>query len=1146
LADGLMIAPGSRELSVTGPVSAEPTLEFRSAEPEDYAWTLRQFAGAPSAPSLSRRSATSETASGVRARARLTAGTETSLHDCATRLCVSVEHLLCTVWVTALSRLANEREILIGLEVRTEDEPAAPADLVPLRVDVTPRQSLSELAGQVAARTLEAMRHRTLPYAKLRRALGLRPADPNPLPVTFAFAPHGGPAAPVDATDLRFAVEPVAGGGLSLELDADGARYSQMEAELVLRRLVFALNRLASGGDAELATVSDLQLMDPEELRLVRDVYSAGPAASPPATLAALFASRVAATPDALALVAGDQRLTYRELDAESNRLAREMLARGFAPGDVAVLLLPRTSRLVVALLACVKTGIAYSPLEPAHPSERLAHMVAGSGAKLIIRESSGPPDAGAGLPALRLDDPSVRASVASRSAAPLANPDGRPPTPRDAAYIIFTSGSTGRPKGVVVSNGAIAQQMRAMQRELTVRPGDVVLTLFTIAFDVATFDIFFSLCQGASLVLLDEHEMRDPDLIVRAAVEHDAAILSATPTLWRTLNVALLPSGLSALVIGEQFPPDLLPSLSRLRAVFNWYGPTEAAVSTTIQRVTVQDVVDGVLPIGRPLAGYRTWIVDPGDLPVPLGAVGELCIGGTALAEGYAGEPELTAQRFVACPFADGRMYRTGDLARWRRDGTLEILGRVDSQVKLHGNRIELGEIEQAIRALPWAADAAVVTAGTGAAMHLVAYVVARPGLVAPATAELRAALADQLPEVMRPSVCVALAALPRNASGKLDRSNLPLPLEEAPRTLRPPQSDEEALLRLGFARVTGRPEIAGDDDFFDIGGDSIRAMILVSEIRRAGFAFPMELLFSARTPAAIAAAWRGHEPGGFVTDLRPLVFLLPGAGGDQPGLAKLRANCAESIQFVSLDYPDWSTLVRAGTSLGAIATALAAKIESIAPPGPITLAGYSFGAYVAWHIAETLAAQGRPIGGLILLDANASEDAPDPPRGSLLERGLRQYRVFTEAWREDRLSLTLAENLSFHLTNGRGRVLLRRLTSVRALPLPQTFRTWLRFYVARALHSELALRWLPTWCAERPPTARYPVSVLRAAEARSDRAPDLGWGQYFLDLRVAQVSGDHLTMLDDLGPGSLCAALPREVAALQSDSAHTGLRSS
>lgn len=1071
---------------------------------------------------------------GVRAHAQLSAPLSASLHGVAKRLDVTVPQLLCTVWVATLSRLTHLSDILIGLEVRSRHRPAERANLVPLRLDVGPGQSLADLAGQVRARTREALRHRRFPHA-----------IPNPLAVTFAFASHGGAAPAVEGCDLRFSGELVAGEGLALRLDADGGRYSALETKAVLGRLVRGLAGLA-GDDAPVpALVADLELMDAQELQTVTDRFSAGPAAPPRATLAELFAAQVAKTPDALALVAGAEQLTYRELDARSNQLARELLARGLGAGDVAVLLLGRTARLIVALLACVKVGIAYSPLDPTHPSERLAQMVSASGAKLIVRELPGLADTGAQPAELRLDDPRVQAAVANRSAESLSDPERRRPTPRDAAYIIFTSGSTGRPKGVVVSNGAIAQQVQGVARDVPLRPGQFALTLFTIAFDVATLDIFLSLSQGASLVLLDELELRDPDLIVRAAIAHDAAVLNATPTLWRTLNVELLPPGLIAMAGGEQFPPDLLPSLSRLHAVLNLYGPTEVAVTATLQRVSAADVVDGVIPAGRPLPGYRTWIVDADDRPVPIGAVGELCIGGAALAEGYAGEPDLTAQRFVACPFAPGRMYRTGDLASWRHDGTIEILGRIDAQVKIHGHRIELGEIEQAIRALPWAADAAVLPAGAGGAMRLVAYVVARPGHLAPSSADLRAALAERLPEVMRPSACIALAALPRMASGKLDRSNLPLPLEEAHRDLRPPQSAEEALLRLGFARVTGRSEIAGDDDFFDIGGDSLRAMILVSEIRQAGFALPMELLFTARTPAAIAASWRGRESGRVVADLRPLAFLLPGAGGDHPGLAKLRANCADAIQFVSLDYPDWPGLAQPGATLDDVAAELAARIDRIAPPGPITFAGYSFGAYVAWKVAEIFAAQGRPIRGLIFLDADAAAPVPDPPRGDFITRTVRRYAIFAEAARAGHFPQALAEDLSWHLTHGRGLRLLRGLAHGRALPLPQTFRTWLRFYVARELHAALVFPWFAARLAAATARAHYPVILLRAAETGGERTPDLGWGRYFHDLRIHDVSGDHLTMLDHTGPGSLRERLPCAIASLQSEATQQEQRS-
>jgi amino acid adenylation domain-containing protein len=873
----------------------------------------------------------------------------------------------------------------------------------------------------------------------------------------------------------------------------------------------------------------------------VRDVFSSGPPASAETTLAALFGAQVARTPEAVALLAGREQLTYAELDAESNKLAREIIALGFGPGDVAALLLPRASRLIVALLACVKTGIAYCPLDPTNPGERLDYMIAASGSKFVIRDLAGPLDVGRDLATLYVDDPRVAASIAKRSGDPLAESECGRRSPCDLAYIIFTSGSTGRPKGVAVSNRAIALQVQAVTREVPMEPGEAALGIFTIAFDVATLDIFLTLSQGASFLLLDEQEFRDPELIVRSAIRNRAVTMNATPTLWRTLNVDLLPPGVVAMCGGEQFPADLLPRLSRLRRVINLYGPTETAVTATLQRVTEADVQDGIIPVGRPLAGYRVWVLDADNRPVPVGAVGELWIGGAGLAEGYAGDPGLTAERFIACPFAPGRMYRTGDLARWRADGAVEILGRSDAQVKIHGHRIELGEIEQAIRALPWAADAAVVPVGSGSTMRLTAYVVAKPGHTAPDSAGLRSALAERLPEVMRPSACMALEALPRTPSGKLDRGNLPALVEESPiHDYRPPGSAEEALLRLGFARVTGRTRVAGDDDFFEIGGDSLRAMILVSEMRQAGFSLPMQLLFSARSPAAIAESWRGANTKRSVPDMRPLVFMLPGAGGDHPGLAKLRANCSDSVQFVPLEYPDWPTFAGPDASMDDAAAELAARIESIAPTGPICLAGYSFGAYVAWRIAEMFVEKGRIVRGLILLDADAwVRNPPDAPRDPFFTRLNRFVRMRLQSWRDGELSQGLAENLSWHLTHGRGITVLRSLRHVRMLPLPQAFRTWLRFYVSRELHARVVIPWYPGWCDGRPVTALYPVILLRAEEPVRDRAEDLGWGRYFLDLRITEVTGDHLTMLDRSGPRSLQERLPAAVAMLHLNAA-------
>ncbi|MFG3228641.1 amino acid adenylation domain-containing protein, partial [Kitasatospora sp. NPDC048194] len=568
-------------------------------------------------------------------------------------------------------------------------------------------------------------------------------------------------------------------------------------------------------------------------------------------TLTELVDAQVARTPAAPALYAGDTTLRYAELDARANRLARVLAARGLGAEDVVALALPKSAEAVAAILAVAKTGAAWLPADPAYPAERLRHMLTDSRAALVLTTSgaaAGLPETGA--PRLLLDSAEHLAELADQPDGPFAAAERvRPLSAANTAYVIYTSGSTGVPKGVAVTHTGLAGMVATQVAATGVGPGSRVLQAASLSFDVSVSDLAVALTTGAALVLPGEQSqlVGEPlaELIDRYGVTHaDVATAMAA-----TLPDVPLPSLRTLIGGGEAVPRELAARLGRGRRMFNSYGPTETTVIVTMSEPLTGEEQP---PIGHPCRDVRIHLLDERLRPVAPGAVGELYVSGPYLARGYLGRPGLTAERFTACPFGDPgtRMYRTGDLARQRPDGQLEFHGRADDQVKIRGFRVELGEIEQTLSAHPGVRQAVVVVReDRPGERRLIGYTV---GPADPA--ELRAHCAERLPDHMVPAV-VVLDRLPLTPNGKVDKRALPAPArstaEDGGRA--PAGETEHALARL-FADVLGLPRVGVAESFFELGGDSIVAIQLVSRARHAGLQLTPREVFDAPTVEALA----------------------------------------------------------------------------------------------------------------------------------------------------------------------------------------------------------------------------------------------------------------------------------------------------
>ncbi|MBD0669788.1 non-ribosomal peptide synthetase, partial [Streptomyces sp. CBMA156] len=617
------------------------------------------------------------------------------------------------------------------------------------------------------------------------------------------------------------------------------------------------LDRVHAGFGVRLTPSALLDAPSPTALaaRLAR-AGTARPDARP--TLTELVDAQVARTPDAPALYAEDTTLSYADLDARANRLARVLAARGLGTEDVVALALPKSPEAVAAILAVAKTGAAWLPADPAYPAERLRHMLTDSGADLVLTtaEAAGQLP-GTGTPRLLLDSAEHRAELEARPGTPFTAAERvRPVSALNTAYVIYTSGSTGRPKGVAVTHTGLPGMVATQVAATGVGPGSRVLQASSLSFDVSVSDLSVALTTGAALVLPREQSelVGEPlaALIDRYGVTHAdiaTAMISTLPDL-------PMPSLRTLIGGGEAVSRELAARCGRGRLMLNSYGPTEATVI-----VSMSEPLTGAEqpPIGHPCRDVRIHVLDERLRPVEPGTVGELYVSGPHLARGYLGRPGLTAERFVACPFGEpgSRMYRTGDLGRLRPDGQLDFLGRADDQVKIRGFRVEPGEIEQTLSAHPGVRQAVVlVREDRPGERRLVGYTV---GAADPA--ELRAHCAERLPDHMVPTV-VVLDRLPLTPNGKVDRRALPVPAfgtgEEGGRA--PAGEREHTLVRL-FAEVLGLPRVGVTDSFFELGGDSIVAIQLVSRARRAGLRLTPRAVFLAPTVEALARIARPLE---------------------------------------------------------------------------------------------------------------------------------------------------------------------------------------------------------------------------------------------------------------------------------------------
>ena len=940
-----------------------------------------------------------QTLAGAREPIRLSNTLTNSLRAFSRSEGVTLFMTLLSALQTLLQRHTGQTDICVGTAIanrnRVELEPMIGffVNTLVLRSDLSGSPSFRKLLQQVRNVALEAYAHPDLPFEHLVDILQPgRNLSYSPL-FQVMFILQNTPARTLHLPGTTTREHKIDNGSAKFDLtlsleDAGGQITGWIEYNTdlfraaTIRRIaghyLTLLESILQNPDQSIAT---LPILTQSERRQLLVEWNATRQDCPRNCVHELFQAQVAERPDSVALISGEQQISYGQLNRRANQLAHHLQAMGVGPNSAVGICVERSPELLVALLGVLKAGGAYVPLDPAFPRERLLFMLRDSGAKVLLTEEH-----------LRgmLSESTARficldsdwTAVSKQSFEDCCNGVA----PDNLAYIIYTSGSTGTPKGVEIPHRALTNFLFSMKSCPGLMQEDILLAITTASFDIAALEFYLPLTVGARIVLASREAASDGERLQEALTASQATCMQATPTTWRMLISTGWKGSpnLKALCGGEALPRDLAEDLLRcVRELWNMYGPTETTIWSGVHRITLEK---GPVLIGRPIANTEFYVLDAHRQLVPVGVTGDLYIGGDGLALGYRNRPELTAEKFVSLSFTQepgAALYNTGDMARYHADGNVELLGRRDNQVKLRGFRVELGEVEASLCEHPAIqAAATVVREDPAGDQRLVAYVVLQPGSPA-RTEELRTFLRSKLPDYMLPARFEFLDTLPLTLNGKIDRRALPAPTTErlenelsyvAPRT------ELDKKLASIWAEVLQVEHIGLHDNFFDLGGHSLLAVKLVARIEKVfGQKVPVISIFQLPTIAEFATLLSSTarvasndkkdgvvpiQPNGSKTPFfcigagpffRPLALRL---GSDQPflGLTTVKSDIA------NLPVP---------FKLEDIAAGLVRKLRQLQPHGPYFLGGWCEDGVFAYEMAQQLRAQGDKVALLVLFEA-------------------------------------------------------------------------------------------------------------------------------------------------------------------------------
>ncbi|MCP3390761.1 amino acid adenylation domain-containing protein [Bradyrhizobium sp. CCGB12] len=834
--------------------------------------------------------------------------------------------IVLAAWAAVLSRLSGQTDIVIGTPTANRNRPEIEGligffvNMLAVRVDLSAEPSVAELLRRVRAAALAAQDHQDLPFEQVVEiAQPLRRLEQTPVfQVVFAWQSNETMAIELPGLKAEAADIPLQQIKFDLELglgEMDGRIVGSLNYatalfdEATIRRhrdyLLSLLRAMVADADQVLDRID---IVGAEERRRVLDTWNETAAPFPSERcIHELFAEQARRTPEGVALVYDGVRLSYGDLDARASRLAQRLMALGVVPDQPVAICLPRGIAMVVSLLAVLKAGGVYLPLDPAYPAERLRQIVDDARPKVLIADEAGSAIFAHGT--CEIVDPQTSATAVAAQADPTDFVKGL--TSRSLAYIIYTSGSTGRPKGVMIEHRGLVNLALAQQTLFEVSSHSRVVQFASFSFDASIWEIVMALCSGATLFLAGSREHQDTSELLGFLAENAITHATLPPAMLHGRADLDRLASLRVLVLAGELPrAELIKGLPPGTAVFNGYGPTEATVCAT-SWLRPPGFDGDAAPIGRPLPNARIYLLDRFGAPVPLGAVGEIWIGGVGVARGYLNRADLTAERFVRDPFhgdADGRMYRTGDLGRYLPDGNIAFLGRNDHQVKIRGFRIELGEIEFRLNEHADVADSVVlVQRDHGGEMRLVAYVAARHGDGAGLDAgefagAMREHLRACLPDYMVPSAFVRLDALPLTPNGKVDRKALPAPEDDAfaRRRFEPPRGEVEKIVANVWAELLGVERIGRSDHFFELGGHSLLAVRMLERLQRHALRADARTLFAKPVLADFAA----NLDGGGEADI-PVNRITPQTTAITPDLLPLIALTQSDVDSIVADVP-------------------------------------------------------------------------------------------------------------------------------------------------------------------------------------------------------------------------------------------------
>jgi amino acid adenylation domain-containing protein len=852
-----------------------------------------------------------------------------------------------------------------------------------------------------------------------------------------------------------------------------------------------------------------------------------------------LIQDRTSVQPEATAVLTRSRRLTYRELDEAANGFAGLLLEAGVWPETVVGVFMNRSPESLAALLGIWKVGAAYLALDPISPLERVAFVLQNSGASLVIAEKR----LASILPAhstqvLYADD------VVSRQLPDLVYPEIAI-SADSLAYVLYTSGSTGKPKGVEICHGGLVNVVTAIAEELQLLPGEVLLAHSSLGFDISNLEMYMPLISGGALYIAEGGRAGDGARLIGALRESRATTMLGTSTLWRLL----LDAGwegrpdLRAISGGEVLPLELAKALcQRSAAVWNHYGPTEATICATTARI---DSTTDKITIGRPISNVTVQILDSKLQPVVAGTAGELCIGGVGVARGYRNRLDLTAASFLSDPLSfepvssgpvsskpGARFYKTGDLARCLPDGRLEFLGRVDNQVKIHGYRIELEEIEAHIRQFPGVSAVIVAALEQGQAdRRLIAWFESKQAIP---QALIREFLRKRLPPYMVPAEFRHLDAMPLNESGKVDRKSLEtgiLGTAAQPEAVTEPENDAESRLRSIWEDLLQTKPIMLTDSFFDLGGDSLLAALLVTQIgRRFDRKLTADALFECPTIKSLAARITLEEKSGArcalvplrKTGSRPPLFVVPGLAGSCLLYRSLSALLGEDQPVYCVKLPSGAVSDRDEIEIKALAARCIGEIRLLFPTGPYHLGGHSLGALIAFEMAAQLAQMGEQPGLLALLDSDRNLAKPgDPARADWAAPAL--------ALRRSKAKLkSLAEK-------GVREVFRRRLDHIRLHKRVRLAERAVEGEFSKGNFAAEEMLVLAAY-AYKPLPYRGSAVLFRAKEeVRNEADGDLGWADIVSGgLEIVDIPGGHLTAFDEPNVATLAVELKQRLSSV------------